>query len=342
MARCQPSSVPLPFLCLLSVTATVGIVLLNKTVSQTFHFRFPMTLTFSHFCSTLMYASLRSRAASGKTPPRVSWVAFSGLALSNSLSVGFMNASVGQNTIGFYQASKLAIIPVVVCLTAVLPGGSLPPPATMAILTVLLIGVGLVIVGDVTLNTMGCVYAAIAVMATAVAQVMLKHLYSASEKMPCPYTFMKYQYVAAVPAMLMLVFLFEGLEGFSTVGRLIHAAAIGEGSGGAQGGTSRDARMLLGVILLTNILGVTINWVQNELIGATSPLTVQVLGHFKTCLLVVGGTMVFQEPVTGRTVLGLGFAFLAMFAYSQVKKNGSSSCNGAMEMNKQRPHRKTV
>jgi solute carrier family 35 protein E3 len=53
--------------------------------------------------------------------------------------------------------------------------------------------------------------------------------------------------------------------------------------------------------------------VSNYLVlGKTSPLTYQVLGHLKTVLVLVLGFTVFQKPVDTRNVIGI---FVAMIGY---------------------------
>ena len=346
------SSFPLPLLCLASVCSSVGIVLANKAIYRS-GFRHTFFLTLTHFCTTLAVAWVRaarsgaggaagavggSRAGdkSRRVAKGVPWLRLVGQGAVNGASVGFMNLSIGHNSIGFYQASKLAIIPAVVALQAlVVPGGTWPRPPVLAVLAAMLVGVGLVTVSDVSCNRLGSAYAAIAVLGTALSQTSIK--LTMDDWGVSQAVFTKYQFVVAVPCMAVLVAIFEGPGGLVAARDLVAAAVAegdtggGEGGGGGGGGgggraagdgsfEQQSARTVLALVVLTNLLGVAINMLQNELIHHTSPLTVQVLGHLKTCVLVVGGTLLFHEPVAGRAAAGLVLAFISMLVYSAVGK----------------------
>eukprot|EP00947_MAST-08B_sp_MAST-8B-sp1_P005922 g5922.t1 len=160
----------------------------------------------------------------------------------NGASVGFMNLSIGHNSIGFYQASKLAIIPAVVTLQAlVVPGGTWPRPPVLAVLAAMLVGVGLVTVSDVSCNRLGSAYAAVAVLGTAVSQTSIK--LTMDDWGVSQAVFTKYQFVVAVPCMAVLVAIFEGPGGLVAARDLV-VAAVAEGDtggGGGGGGGGRDA-----------------------------------------------------------------------------------------------------
>jgi len=51
-------------------------------------------------------------------------------------------------------------------------------------------------------------------------------------------------------------------------------------------------------------------------IGKTSPVTYQVLGHLKTCLVLGFGYTLLHDPFTGRNILGILVAVFGMGLYS--------------------------
>ncbi|AQK44916.1 Nucleotide/sugar transporter family protein [Zea mays] len=102
----------------LSVASSVSIVLCNKALISTLGFPFATTLTSWHlmvtFCTLHVAQRLRffePKAIDGQT------VILFGLL--NGTSIGLLNLSLGFNSIGFYQMTKLAIIPFTVLLETI-------------------------------------------------------------------------------------------------------------------------------------------------------------------------------------------------------------------------------
>merc|ERR1712083_293347 len=60
-------------------------------------------------------------------------------------------------------------------------------------------------------------------------------------------------------------------------------------------------------------------------IGRTSPITYNVLGHFKLCVVTIGGTFFFHEDTNARKVFGVAVALLGITMYTYWKlKTGNS------------------
>ena len=55
-------------------------------------------------------------------------------------------------------------------------------------------------------------------------------------------------------------------------------------------------------------------------LGKTSPLTYQVLGHLKTILILVLGFTVFEKPLDGRNCLGITIAMMGGSSYTEIKR----------------------
>ena len=66
-------------------------------------------------------------------------------------SIGFMNISLHLNSVGFYQITKLAIVPATLCAQALLFDVSTSTKIKLS-LSILLLGLGLATVTDVQLN----------------------------------------------------------------------------------------------------------------------------------------------------------------------------------------------
>ncbi|GMP69638.1 hypothetical protein CsSME_00028823 [Camellia sinensis var. sinensis] len=105
----------------LSVVSSVSIVICNKALITTLGFNFATTLTSWHllvtFCS--LHIALWMKFFEHKPFDRTAVIGFGVL---NGISIGLLNLSLGFNSIGFYQMTKLAIIPCTVFLESLFLG----------------------------------------------------------------------------------------------------------------------------------------------------------------------------------------------------------------------------
>ena len=83
-----------------------------------------------------------------------------------------------------------------------------------------------------------------------------------------------------------------------------------------------------GFIILSCLIAVSVNFSTFLVIGKTSPVTYQVLGHLKTCLVLGFGYTLLHDPFTERNIIGITIAVFGMGLYSYFctndnKKKGS-------------------
>lgn len=69
-------------------------------------------------------------------------------------------------------------------------------------------------------------------------------------------------------------------------------------------------------IILSCVIAVSVNFSTFLVIGKTSPVTYQVLGHLKTCLVLGFGYTLLHDPFTYRNIIGILVAMLGMGLYS--------------------------
>ncbi|CAD6255871.1 unnamed protein product [Miscanthus lutarioriparius] len=69
-------------------------------------------------------------------------------------------------------------------------------------------------------------------------------------------------------------------------------------------------------ILLSCSIAVCVNFSTFLVIGTTSPVTYQVLGHVKTCLVLSFGYIILKDPFSARNVVGILIAIFGMGLYS--------------------------
>ncbi|KAI7727901.1 hypothetical protein M8C21_010190 [Ambrosia artemisiifolia] len=158
----------------LSVISSVSIVICNKALISTLGFTFATTLTSWHllvtFCS--LHVALWMKFFEHKP---FDSRAVMGFGVLNGISIGLLNLSLGFNSVGFYQMTKLAIIPCTVLLETLFFSKQFSKKVKFA-LTILLLGVGIATVTDLQLNLMGSVLSLFAIITTCVAQIVLGHL----------------------------------------------------------------------------------------------------------------------------------------------------------------------
>jgi len=91
--------------------------------------------------------------------------------LLNGTSIGLLNLSLGFNSIGFYQMTKLAIIPFTVLLETIFLKKRFSETIKFSLL-VLLLGVGIASVTDLKLNFLGSILSGLAIATTCVGQIV--------------------------------------------------------------------------------------------------------------------------------------------------------------------------
>lgn len=69
-------------------------------------------------------------------------------------------------------------------------------------------------------------------------------------------------------------------------------------------------------IVLSCLISVSVNFSTFLVIGKTSPVTYQVLGHLKTCLVLAFGYILLRDPFSWRNILGILVAVVGMVLYS--------------------------
>merc|ERR1711990_1205999 len=125
----------------LSVASSVSIVIVNKYLISTLGHRYVTFLTALHMLVTV--GALRVAARSGWLEPKsIERGALLRFSILNGVSIGFLNLSLGFNSVGFYQMTKLAIIPCTVMMHTIYYGKKYSSSIKGA-LGILLLGVGI-------------------------------------------------------------------------------------------------------------------------------------------------------------------------------------------------------
>jgi len=216
----------------------------------------------------------------------------------NSASIALLNLSLGFNSVGFYQMSKLTIIPVTVVLQMTYFKKKFSARVKFS-LAVLLLGVGASTVTDVQLNALGAIIGALSVITTSLGQILTGSLQTklqlSSTQLLC----------AASPWMaLTLMILAPPVDGVLTGGNILES--------------NYDSNVYL-VAFISCLLAIAVNFASFAVIGKCSAVTYQVVGHLKTMLVLGFGFVVIGNPVVAKNVLGLLIAMVGMVLYARAE-----------------------
>ncbi|KAF7119850.1 hypothetical protein RHSIM_Rhsim13G0060100 [Rhododendron simsii] len=332
----------------LSVVSSVSIVICNKALISTLGFTFVLLLAELQYIDADFFGWKRSRDSTTLTSWHLLvtfcslhvalWMNFfehkpfdrnavMGFGILNGTSIGLLNLSLGFNSVGFYQMTKLAIIPCTVLLETIffrkqfrqdlislLLGKVLFYPLLMLFredlsvftylvsrnvqlsLSILLLGVGIATVTDLQLNVLGSVLSLLAVITTCVAQIMTNTI---QKKFKVSSTQLLYQ---SCPYQAITLF----VTGPFVDGLLTDKNVF----------AFNYTPLVLGFIVLSCVISVSVNFSTFLVIGKTSPVTYQVLGHLKTCLVLGFGYVLLRDPFSWRNILGILIAVVGMVLYS--------------------------
>ncbi|CAN1346281.1 UDP-xylose transporter 1 [Linum perenne] len=271
----------------LSVASSVSIVICNKALMSNLGFPFATTLTSWHLVVTFctLYVAHRFNLFESKSVDTKTVILFG---LLNGVSIGFLNLSLGFNSIGFYQMTKLAIIPFTVLLETLFLNKYFSQKIKFA-LFLLLVGVGIASVTDLQLNCLGTVLSLLAILTTCVGQIRLN----------VSSTQLLYQ---SAPYQAAILFVTGPLVDQFLTKKNVFAYKYNP--------------LVVTFIMLSCLIAVAVNFSTFMVIGKTSPVTYQVLGHLKTCLVLLLGYTLLHDPFSYRNIVGILVAMAGMVLYS--------------------------
>ena len=223
------------------------------------------------------------------------------LALYGTASVVFMNINLEKNSVGFYQLSKLCCIPALVLIDFFVNNKKTPLNVVLS-LAILLVGVGFFTVYDVEFNIPGFIIAIFAVVSTTLFQNKTgtdQKLYKISGSQA--------QHASAFPQAVLAILSSIITEIPTKDSILKHKFVSFE----------------VIIILVTGLLAVGVNIVYFALVGKTSAITYQVVGHTKTVLILIFGYIYFGAETDGarlkKNIIGVAISMVGIILYTYFK-----------------------
>lgn len=286
-----------------NVVTSVGIIIVNKALMATYGFSFATTLTGLHFATTTILTTFLGWLGYIQT----SHLPFSELVrfvIFANFSIVGMNVSLMWNSVGFYQIAKLSMIPVSCFLEVVLDKVRYSRDTKLSILLVLF-GVGVCTVTDVSVNAKGFIAAFVAVWSTAMQQYYVHYLQR-------KYNLGSFNLLGhTAPAQAASLLLLGPFVDYWLTSKRVDAY--------------KYSFLSVFFMILSCSIAVGTNLSQFICIGRFTAVTFQVLGHMKTILVLVLGFIFFgKEGLNMQVILGMVIAVLGMIWYG----NASSKPGG--------------
>ncbi|KAF4369126.1 hypothetical protein G4B88_020904 [Cannabis sativa] len=211
----------------------------------------------------------------------------------------FENKSIDMKTVMLFGIlngmTKLAIIPFTVLLETLFLNKQFSQQIKLSLL-VLLFGVGIASVTDLQLNLVGTIISLLAIATTCVGQILTNTI---QKRLNVSSTQLLYQ---SAPFQAAILFVSGPVVDQFLTKKNVFA--------------HQYSPIVLAFIILSCIISVSVNFSTFLVIGKTSPVTYQVLGHLKTCLVLGFGYTLLHDPFTHRNILGILVAIFGMGLYS--------------------------
>jgi solute carrier family 35 protein E3 len=219
------------------------------------------------------------------------------MALSCTASIVFMNYSLRLNSVGFYQLSKLLGVPWLIFVQQVFYHKSIITKNITFSLCLILIGLGIATVSDVRINLAGAIMSALGVMTTTQYQI-----WQGEKQSEFNLNALQINHAQALPNFITCALFAALIDGQKK--QLYEHVWTSE-------------EILL--VFLGCLLALFFNLSTYGILGLTSPLTYQVVGHTKTVLIFSSGFF-FDSPKENErffiNLLGLAVTMIGVGLYT--------------------------
>lgn len=286
---------------MLNIFSACAIVFANKAVFSVYGFQFVTTLTLIHTLFTWLGMNVLARigffTSKAFSPVSVAPLAFG--------YVGYIilnNLSLNLNTVGFYQILKIAIAPTVMLLDFAMFR------KTQSFRVCLSVGVVCAGVSAATVTDQVAVsnFAGLGVGLASVVVTALYQIWAGSKQKELQANSSQLLQAYTPQAIVLLVALVPLLDPLGTPGVPNRHTVLGFPYGLAS----------VGAIVVSALLGVLVSLSTFLVIGATSSLTYNIVGHFKTIVILAGGCLLFGEAMPLKRLAGISLTMLGIGWYT--------------------------
>ena len=292
----------------INVVMTVTIVVINKLLFTAFKFDFAPTtlLTLQQgTCAVMAFMGAPRESTAKGVPPRL--LAF--IIATQVMSIVLANLSLKFNSLGSYQLLKMLNIPFVYVGEWKMFG--LPWNLQLVLMLGLVcFGVGLATLSEVAFSVVGLACGLFASAGAAFNALAKKHV--ANEYALVGNDLLR----STAPGIVLLQ---SGLAIMTDDLTRIPAWL-------------EEARFKgAGLVLLSCCIVWVLEWSSVMVVHLTSAMTMQVLGHVKTLLIIISGFVLFHAPVVPRVLLGCLISVVGVMGYSRLKTRGVAHRSAASD-----------
>ncbi|KAJ7963580.1 Nucleotide/sugar transporter family protein [Quillaja saponaria] len=274
----------------------VAIILANKLVMGRVGFNYPIFLTLIHYITAwLLLAFFKALAVLPVTPPSKTtpFSSLFSLGAVMAFASGLANTSLKHNSVGFYQMAKIAVTPTIVLAEFILFRKIISFKKILALLLVSL-GVAVATVTDLEFNLFGALIAIAWIIPSAINKILWSNLQQQSN-----WTALGLMWKTTPVTIFFLVALMPWLD---PPGVLSFKWDINNSS----------------AVLISALLGFLLQWSGALALGATSATSHVVLGQFKTCVILLGGYLIFNSDPGFVSLCGAVTALGGMSLYTSL------------------------
>ncbi|KAK4403452.1 UDP-xylose transporter 2 [Sesamum angolense] len=297
----------------LSVVSSVSIVICNKALMSNLHFIFATTLTSWHllvtFCS--LHVALSMKFFEHK-PIELQTVI--GFGILNGISIGLLNLSLGFNSVGFYQMTKLAIIPCTVLLETLFLSKTFSKSIKLS-LAILLLGVGIATVTDLQLISWDLFSLSLQLLLPVLLKLQANNRHKKKLEAKDNSSFQMTNTIQKRYKISSTQLLYQSCL-YQAVTLLISGPFLDSLLTNQNVFSFEYTPRVVVFIVLSCLISISVNFSTFLVIGKTSPVTYQVLGHLKTCLVLAFGYVLLRDPFSWRNIFGIMVALVGMILYS--------------------------
>ncbi|GLT79534.1 hypothetical protein SLA2020_510190 [Shorea laevis] len=279
----------------------VGIILTNKLVMGRVGFNFPIFLTLIHYSiAWFLLAFFKALALLPISPPSKTtpFSALFSLGAIMAFASGLANTSLNHNSVGFYQMAKIAVTPTIVLAEFILFRKTISFNKVLA-LAVVSAGVAVATVTDLEFNFFGACIAIAWIIPSAINKILWSNLQQEAN-----WTALALMWKTTPITIFFLLALMPCLD---PPGLLSFKWNLNNST----------------AILISALLGFLLQWSGALALGATSATSHVVLGQFKTCVLLLGGYLIFNSDPGFVSLCGAVAALCGMSVYTSLNLKGS-------------------
>ncbi|KAA8523536.1 hypothetical protein F0562_009959 [Nyssa sinensis] len=274
----------------------VGIIMANKLVMGKVGFNFPIFLTLIHYASAwVLLAIFKAFSLLPVSPPSKS-TPFSSLfclGVVMAFASGLANTSLKHNSVGFYQMAKIAVTPTIVLAEFILFRKTISFNKVLA-LVVVSVGVAVATVTDLEFNLFGACTAVAWIIPSAINKILWSNLQQQGN-----WTALALMWKTTPVTVFFLLALLPWMD---PPGVLSFKWDLNNSS----------------AIFISAVLGFLLQWSGALALGATSATSHVVLGQFKTCVILLGGYLLFNSDPGFVSICGAATALCGMSVFTSL------------------------